>query len=200
MPKLTQKDGELRIYDGSTTNYYLQVLFTQGDFSAPLARPHVEEMLNMDRGNFDQHSQYYEGPDDPVLEPLGISFSAIIDSSLDNRVVTELFSGSTQVSTTNAAITDVPVTLTTSKASSTVRINGADVSTVAFGDSTKTCYNVEILWDQSGSDIGVKYNEVYFPPGEQTISESADAVTLSLNGMWYGSSSTIAAFTSGTSI
>ena len=90
--------------------------------------------------------------------------------------------------------------MVTTKGTSNVIVNQSAVSTVAFSDGSKVCYNVEILWDQSGEDIGVQYKEVYFPPREQTINEGVDAITVNMNGQWYGSATTIQAFTSGVSI
>ena len=201
MPKLSNKDGELRIYDGSTSRQYVQVLFTQGDFTGPLNRGRVEETLNMDRGNFDQNSAYYEGPDDAIMEPLPITFSAILDSSANNMVLVNVLSGISQFTSNNPTEFDAVCVLETTKGTSYVRVNGADVITKTLADSSKICFDVEILWDTvAGTTVGVQYNEVYFPPSEQSINEGVDNVTINMNGQWYGSGDTLAAFTSGVSI
>ena len=45
--KFTNKDGELRFYDGGTTNpYYMTVLFTNADINYPLGRSRPEEVLS----------------------------------------------------------------------------------------------------------------------------------------------------------
>lgn len=197
MSILTQKDGELRLYDGSTSKQYLQILFTQGDITFPLGRNKVEEMLNMDRGNFDSNASYHEGPDDPILEPLPYTLSCLVDDQAYTGVLEAIFSGVTTVGKVSA--TD-PVTLTTTKATSTLVIQNTDVSTVAFADPSKIALDAEILFDTSGTDIGWQHKEVYFTPGEQTIAEGTDGTVLNINGMWYGSSTTISAFTSGAAI
>ena len=63
-----------------------------------------------------------------------------------------------------------------------------------FRDAVKQAFFLEVLWD-GDNDYGVKYNEVYFPPGEQSIAESADGITLSCNGQVYGDVTRITAFT-----
>ena len=76
--KFTNKDGQLRLYDASVPSgaggssgspYYCRVLFTQGDLTFSMQREKVEEVLNMDRGNYDFRASYSEGPDDLILEP-----------------------------------------------------------------------------------------------------------------------------------
>jgi len=69
----------------------------------------------------------------------------------------------------------------------------------AFRDGTKLACNLEYKLDGS-TDIVWHYNEVYFPLDQQSLSEAEDGVTISLNGLCYGTVVRDTAFTSGTSI
>ena len=81
----------------------------------------------------------------------------------------------------------------------TVDGTAGGVQLSAFADTTKMTCNVEYLLDGS-TDICWHYNEVLFPLDQQSISEAEDGVTVSLNGMCYGTVVRDAAFTTGTSV
>ena len=194
-------DGELRIYDkgyrynaeGGETTHYLQVLFCEMDFSAPTTRPRTEERLIMNRGTFDTVAHYAEGPDDPRYAPIPITFSARLADTVDSRALSDLLSGAS-IGLANAA----------GGASRFVSWDGTttvDGNTLpSFRDSSKYAYRVELLYDTAGSDLGYRYEEVHFPPGQQTISESPDGLMISGSGTCYGDVTRITAFYSGTSI
>jgi len=194
-------DGELRIYDkgylystedGETT-HYLQVLFCEMDFSANTTRPRTEERLVMNRGTFSTDAHYAEGPDDPRYAPGALTFSARLADTTNSRALSDLLSGAS-IGLVNAA----------GGASRFVSYDGTttiDGNTLpAFNDSSKYSFRVELLYDTAGSDLGYRYEEVHFPPGQQTISESPDGLMLSANGQCYGDTTRITAFYSGTSI
>lgn len=188
------KDGEFRILDnnGTTTQpYYIEVLFTGADLSFPIAKPRPEEILNMDRSNFDSNSSYSLGADDPILEPQSFTITAKLDDTVNSTYLKQWVSGVTSINSH---------TLLTAKSTSQIYNGiGSKVTTPAFKDTRKMAYNVEVLWDGS-TDLGYKLCEVYFPPASQTISEAEDAVTISINGMIYGAIKTITSFTSGKKI
>jgi hypothetical protein len=66
-----------------------------------------------------------------------------------------------------------------------------------FKDMSYKCsYMVEVLYSGT-SNWGIRWDQVYFPPAEQTVTEAEDALTLSLSGMVYGGVTVIAAHTTG---
>ena len=197
--QFSNKDGELRFYDGGGTPYYFSVLFINADLTFPVGRARAEEIMTMDRGNYDQNASYREGPDDVILEPLPVTFSGMLDDTAKTNALIAFFSGVTTISSDNAAI-DQPVIVVTTKGTTTIKVQNASQNTVDFADGSKITTNMEVIWDTSGSDYGFKLNEVYFPPDQVTINETADGVTLTMNGLLYGSSTTKGSFTSGTSI
>ena len=197
--QFSNKDGELRLYEAGASNYYVSVLFTNADLTFPLGRPKVEEIMTLDRGNYDQNASYREGPDDVILEPLPVTFSGMLDDTGNTNVLVALLSGATQITSNNGALNDLALMLTT-KGTTTLNIGSTAISTVLFADSSKIAYNMEVLWDTAGSDYGFKLTEIYFPPDQQTINETADGVTLTMNGLFYGSAVTQTTFTSGTSV
>lgn len=185
----TGKDGELRVMDQglSGTTHYLKLLFTEMDFSAPTSRPRTDETLIMDRGNFNSDSHYIQSNDEPHMAPLAMTFSCKLADTENSRIISDWFSGITIM----AGSTQIY------SADGKTQIDS--VTLPGFADSGKQSYYVEI-WFDGTTDLGYKYNEVYFPPGEQTIAESGDGLTLSVNGQVYGDVTRIAAFAGNTAI
>ncbi len=190
--RFTAKDGELRIYDrqSSNTGYYIVVLFTNADMTFPIGRAKVEETLNMDRGNMNASAAYSEGPDSAITDPLPLSFSANMEDTTYTDYLRYWLSGTTLVNTH---------TLFTDKGNSSLTVGSTVVSTPSFADGSKMAYRVEVLWDGSNS-YGWDLREVYFPPDQQTITENEDSVVVNINGLCYGSVTTMTSFTSGTTI
>ncbi len=196
---LQGKDGELRFLDRGgisgadteSTTYYLSLLFCEMDFSGPLSRATTEETLMMDRGNFTTNAHYITGNDEPRYAPYPITFSCRLNDTVNTQIMADWLSGVSLIS--NAA------------SGSTLLYSWEGGSTIdgntlkAFQDAPKMSYRVEVLWDGT-SDFGMRYEEVYFPPQEQTITESADGVMLSGNGMCYGDVTRITTFQTGTSV
>jgi len=187
--ELQGQDGELRLYSrgaGGTT-YFLQVLFCEMDFTAPTSRPRTEENLQMNRNKFDTNAHYTLGPDNPRYEPIPISFSCRATDFMHFRSISDWLSGT---STPGSGAT----TLTSWKGHS-AGIDGnvlPEFSSIG-GDPQPMAYLTEILWDGS-KDYGWRGQEVVFTPGETTVTESADGVVVSANGMIYGDVTRITAF------
>ena len=191
------RDGQLRIIEkgdwgqgtfrtGST--WYLEVLFCGMDFSAPLERPKTEERIILNRNVFDSDAHYVQGSDDAKMAPLSLSFSCMVDDKKYSGMLHSVLSGATEI----------PMTAGVTKWASwdgSTTIGGISLPT--FADSTKQSYRVEVLWDGS-TDYGMRYEEVYFPPDQQTITESEDGLSISVTALAYGDVSRISAFTAGT--
>jgi len=201
---LQGKDGELRIYekgairgsDPSGTTYWLEVLFCEMNFSGPTSRPRTAETLIMNRGQFDTDAHYVEGVDDPRYAPLPVTFSCKLADTVNTTMLMDWL--------TAEGVGGVTVTNTASASSVVYSWDGSstiDGNTLAsFADPNKRSYRVEVLWDGSSNDLGYRWEEVCFKHGEQSISESADGLTLSVNGQCYGDVTRITAFYSGASI
>ena len=188
-----QRDGELRLVEhgNAGTTYYIEVLFTDGNLSGPVARPRTEEILYSDRGNVDSNAGYREAPAVSRLEPLPLTFSCRTASTANSEALTKWVSGVTTVRNH---------TLYSRKGKGTA-IPQISVALPGFKDSGKNAYMVEVLWSKSGTSyLGYRWDEVYFPPNEQTVTEGEEAVTLNLNGQIYGGVTNITAFTTATDI
>jgi len=210
---LQGKDGQIRIIErglaypaeGGSTTHYLEVLFCEMDFSAAISRPRTEERLIMDRGNFDTVSHYAEGDDAPRYAPIPISFSCRLADTVDTRALADLLSaaspGVVVAGTTVGA--RIPLNNAAGGTSYFVTFDGSTTidgnSLPAFVDSTKCSFRVEVLWDGT-TDLGYRFEEVYFTPSEQSITESADGLMLSGSGQCFGDVTRITAFQSGTSV
>ena len=181
------KDGELRIHDqgNSGTTHYISVLFTEMDFSGFTSRSRTEESLKMDRGQFSSDAHYVEGPDDPIYAPMPITFSARLADTSASTTFLDLVSGVTQIRGQTIYSRD--------DAGVSIQSNAVP----AFADSGKVSLDVEVLWDGPSQDWGFRYQSVYFTPGEQNLTESADGLILSCNGQVCGDVTRIVAFGTG---
>lgn len=69
---------------------------------------------------------------------------------------------------------------------------GTIFQTNAFTDTSKKCFNIELKFTEDtaaggGGPLMVRYKEVLFNQGDQTINEAADGVNMNLTGLIYGS-------------
>jgi hypothetical protein len=148
----------------------------------------------MDRGNMDSNASYSQGSDEPIMNPLPVKFSGKIDDTTYSHKLVRILGGVTKLSASTEAIT-----VQSTKGDSTVNIGGTAFSTPAFADASKICYNLEVKYDGT-TDFIYQLKEVYFPPDQQTITESENGLVLEANGLWYGSGGTISTFTTGKSL
>lgn len=164
---------------------YFEVAFASMDFSGPMGRQLQEEILVLDRNTMSAKGHYIKSADDPLYEPIPISFSAMIDDTYNKDAIMEALACGTPGSTywTGAG--------TTSKG--TTKNNGVHYNP-GFADTNKKCVNAQILWSGATYGIGMAFYECYFPADEITIAESEDAITLSANGGCYGVIETINGF------
>jgi hypothetical protein len=187
--KFTNKDAKIRLYDGTTpTPFYFEMCLDNGDVSAPIGIKKHEEILVLDRGLVDSCAHYIISNDAPVMEPLTVTFSAMINDSQKFLDFLDLVEGSTVSGNTTVTTKGTTVRQTVG---------------LSFFDTTKKCFNVEYKMGVTAGSINTityKLNECYFDLAEQTFAEAEDAVTLSLTGMCYGTIVRAADFTSGTDI
>lgn len=182
--KFTNKDGELRLYDGSAVPFFLTVLFAGGDFSGPLGPPRVQEILVLDRQRMDAHAHYVEGSDADLLEPAPISFSALLhDGEACGHMLDWLAGGPVNAHD-----------LATTKGAA--RRDGTH-DNPAFADAGKKAFNLEFRLDGERPMVW-RYTEVYFPLSECQIQESSEGVLVNLRGWCYGEIGRGAEFTAGT--
>ena len=193
MGKKTNRDAKLRLYDGTGTPYYLEVDLDMGDFNGPLGAPRQDEELVLNRGRMDSNAHYVKGPDDKILEPVPVSFSVMIRD--DAQTINTLDwlkagqdGGTTQVNSN---------TIATTKADT--QRDGSN-NNPAFADSNKLTSNIEYLIETGGTDLGLKYAEVFFPLEQQNLTEGEDGISLQLNGLCYGTITRITSFTSGNDV
>lgn len=193
MSKLTNRKGKIRLYDSTATPWYIQLELDSGDLSGPIGTPRNEEILVLNRGTMDAYGHYIKGPDDKIMEPVGLTFSVLVrddtqTTNLLNWLKAGQDGGATQV---NAH------TLTTTKAD--YQRNGAN-NNPAFADTNKLAFDVLYLMETGATDLGFKYGEVFFPLDQVQIAEAEDGITLTLNGQVYGTITRITAFTAGTNV
>ena len=190
--KNTKQNAKIRLYDGAETPYYLELDLDPGELSGPAGAPLTEEILVLDRGNMTADAHYIEGPDDKLMEPVPVTFSAVITDAAQTVYLLDWLAAMND----NLATTVNGNTLTSTIGDS--QRNGA-VNNPAFADANKEVCNIEYLITMSGADLGWKYMEVRFPMDQIQISEGDDAITVSLNGMCYGTITRLTGFTAGTS-
>ena len=200
------KDGELRLYDATATPNFINILFMDAGFTAPLGRPRYEERLVLDRGTHATLSgsvktHYIKSSDEAMMAPLDLSFNFRWTNAEPN------YSKFRQALNVDIAATWKVGTVTwvTTKGTSTI-LNSAktpvSVTTPIFTDGRKRTVNVEVLWTDpiSGgvSDAGIRWREVHFPPDAQRLTENEDSVMIACAGRIYGDIQVISAFSAGT--
>jgi len=190
----TNKPGLIRLYDSASTPVYLQLKFDLGDANFPMGTPKTEEKLMLHRGNMNSDSHFVEGSDEPMMESVAVTFSLHLEDTSHTGYVLDWIDamndgGSTQVNSH---------TLETDQADT--KRDGTN-DNVAFADSNKLTCKVEVIFDTSGTDMHWEISGVYFAADQQGVGEAEDAVTLSLNGMCYGTIvHDTSAFTEGTDV
>lgn len=190
------KDGTLRLYDGTLQSpFFLEIFFTEGNFSAPEGRARPEELLILNRGKIDANAHYIDGPDDVILNPLELTFSILLDEAKNKTKLRQAFN----LDHLSTWLVGSNTWLTTKATSSVLSGAAVSVTTPAFADARKRTVDVEMLWaDPDGAgNIGRKYAETYFPAERVTITESEDGVRVAATGLVYGAVSEITAFTTG---
>ncbi|MCK9326040.1 MAG: hypothetical protein M0P69_11170 [Bacteroidales bacterium] len=197
--KFTNKQGKIRLYDGSTTPFYLEIDFDAGDFSGPMGIPKTEETLVLDRGNMTADAHYVEGSVTKVMEPVAVSFTGAVTDDTQSGLLLdwmEQLSNGDSASPVKSSGTVNSNTLTSTQGD-TQRdgVNGNPL----FADGTKMTCNIEYRLD-STTDIVFHYNEVLFPLDGLSISEAEDGVTIAFAGLCYGTITRDTAFTAGTSV
>ena len=159
---------------------YFDVGFSNMDFTGPLGRKKVEEILVLNRGKYDADGHYIEGSDEPVYEVLELSFSAALDDAVNKTYLQDALQCGDFDDSGGWTTTGVTTKGTTK--------NDGSVANPDFRDSTKKSVNIQIIFtaNSAGTDIGWAYYEVFFDPGAVTIEESEEAVTISATGGIYG--------------
>jgi len=193
---LQHRDGELRVYSGATSGakttgkYYIEALFVNAGFNAPVARTRPSETLVMDRGVYDANAEYRQGMDEEKLAPLPLSFEFKLIDDVTTQYLIRMLSGTSPLVVNGK-------TLRSTKGNSA--IDG--VSTPQFSDSKKIAWDVEVLWDTAGSTQGFKWCEIFFPGDQLMLTEGEDEVAIAAAGLVYGDVTRITtSFTSGTTV
>lgn len=184
--KFVNRNGSLRLYDGTATPYYLQLIFDNGDFTGPIGIAKTDEILVLNRGLMDANAHHIEGGDAKIMEPFDIKFSTIIEDTTITTYLLDLLEGGTVNS--NALVST----------NGDTQRDGVNDNPL-FTDTTKKTFNLEYRLDGS-TDIVWHYNECYFDLSKQSMSESEEGITLTLSGGCYGTVVRDAAFTAGADV
>ena len=190
------RDGELRIYEGSSPPSYVKVKFSQMNFTGPLGKPRPVDPIMVTVGG------YAHVPDaayeQTLYEPLPISWSCHLDDGTNTWKLRDAMCNPdlhTPWTVGGNAWTS------TKGQGSIILPDGNYVGTEPFFDVMKQAVDVEVLFTDlraaGGSAWGVRYSECYFPPQDSSYNESADAVEMQCRGLTYGNITVIGGFTSG---
>ena len=196
MASFAMMHGELRLYDSTAdTPFYVVVLFSEGNLTAPEGRGRPEETAIMDRGRIDSNYHYVMGTDEPIVEPLEISYSLRMQNV--TAAHDKLLAAHSNPRLAGTWAVDGDTWTTTATDHTIVSGTGSDITLAAFEDTKKFCVDVQILWTRGAVSTGRQYGAVWFDPAQLSLAESEDGVILTATGMVYGPVSTITSFTSG---
>jgi len=161
-------------------NQFFEVVFANMDFSGPLGRAKTPELLVLNRATMDSYAHYVEGSYQILFDPMNITFTALMDDTVNRVALKEaLFCG-------NPASTYWTATGTSTKGNS--MNDGVNVN-AQFVDTTKKTVNIFMIWEAhrtAGIDIGNAFYEVFFEMKDMFIKEDDDGVTLNCAGLCYG--------------
>ena len=200
------KRGELRIYSGVTSAgsagdlFYFKVGFVNMNFAAPNGRPRPEEIPVMDRGLIDTNAHHVQGLDDAIMAPQNVTFTADLDDTVNRDDLERALSNPERVSPWTVGGASFANTNGTSQIRNGF---GSLVSTPSPFDSEHDRVDLEVIWtggSPGSNDSGKRYAEVWFSPEQVNITESENNVQLAMTGFWYGSVSTISAFSPGSAV
>lgn len=200
------KRGQMNLVyqsDGAGGSYFFTIPFELMDMAAVAGRPRPDEIPVMDRGNLNAYAHHIQGPDTPIIQPVPLTFSCMIDNMF-NR--TNLL-----VALCNAPrITPWQVNgITLSNLNGTTQVyNGAGslVSTPLPYDTQQDRIAVEVLFrgdphaTPGSDDYGHRFNEVWFQPGAIRLVEAPDSYKFNVTGSIYGPISQITALSPGTNL
>lgn len=161
---------------------YFIIRFVQMDLSITSGRARTEETMIHDRGRGSSLSHYISGPDDPIIEPTELSFSARLDTSI-NRTALLL-----AIQCGNPAYDTAWDSAGTTTKGDTDLTNGdaSSFSIPSFDDSEKKTVCVQCLWEANSTKLGKALHEVYFPLEQNNMNEAEDSLMLALTGQVYG--------------
>lgn len=190
------KNGTLRLYEGTApTPFFLEFVYEAMDFTGAFAPARPDEIAVLDRGNHNVNGHYVQGLDDPVVEPIEVSFSCRLD---DTQLLTRL-EEALNVYGAASWVVDGDTWVTTKATTTRDAGDGSAVTTYAFADDwPKRTNDLVLLWTAAASDKGFRWNEILWPPEQQEIGEAEDAINVSLTGQCYGSTASLTALPDGT--
>ena len=191
--KVTAYNAKIRLYDSTATPLYLELDFDVGNFSGPIGTPRNEEKLVLNRGVAGTGMHYVKGDDYKVMEPVPVSFGYFLQDVVQQTYLYHWLLAM------NDGLTQTVNSHTLESTEADSQRDGSTANPV-FADTNKSTCEIEWLSNTGGTDFGWKYAGVYFPLDQQTFAEAESDITLTLNGMCYGTITAITAFTSGTSV
>ena len=193
MTKLTSRNAKIRLVDGTGAPWYLELDLDKGDFTGPLGVPRQEEKLVLNRGTMDAVAHYMQGADDKLMEPVNISFSAMLRDDAQTVNILDW------IKAMNDALATAVNSNTLVSTQADTQRDGANNNPI-FADSNKGTCNVEYLMETGVTDLGFKYAEVYFAEDQISLSESDEEIVISMTGRVYGTITRITDFTSGSDV
>ena len=209
MPRLTYsgRDGELRLYDNSGTAwfgggagsagtpYYHQVRFENLNFTGPAAKPRPPDPIVVTAGGY-VHVPDSEAYEAVFYEPLPFSFSCLINDI--DRI--KLRDALCNIDLKSPWTVGGKQWTSTKGKGSIIMPDGTFQGTRAFSDTKKVAVDMQLLFRnvQAVTSHGMNYEEIYVPPQDVEMTESADSIELSIKGLIYGDIDPITAFTTGT--
>ena len=194
MAKVTQRDAKIRLYDSTpTTPWFLELDFDVGNFTGPIGTPRQEEILVLNRGIAGSGMHYIKGDDHKLMGPVPISFGYFLQDVVQQTYLIHW------ITAMNNALAQ---TVNAHTLQSTHADSNRDGSTAnpAFADTNKSTCDICWLSNTGGTDFGWRYNGVYLPFDQQTFAEAEADITLSLNGLCYGTITAITAFPTGATV
>jgi hypothetical protein len=189
--------------DGAGGNFIYPIIFEGLDLNAVAGRPRPDEIPVMDRGNLNPYAHHVQGPDVPIIQPVALTFSCMIDNTFGRTNLLLALCNAPRTSPWQINGTNL-----SNVNGTTMVINGAGslVSTPLPYDTQQDRITVEVLFrgdphvTPGSDDYGHRFNEVWFQPGAIRLVEAPDSYKFNVTGSIYGPISQITALGTGTNL
>lgn len=189
----TLKEARIRLYDSTATPLYLQFTLDPGDFTAPIGVPRQEELLKLDRNNYNASAHYIITSDAALMAPVPVSWSfPVTDAAKTTNILAWIKAMNDGLST--------QVNSNTLETTETDSQRNGSVANAVFADSNKSTCIVEYVIEIGGTDLGWKYEGVWIPESECQLAEGEEETIISVSAMCYGTITQLTGFTSGTDV
>lgn len=175
----TATDAIVELIEPNSGQFY-EVVFEGMDLAAPEGKPRPEETPRLNRGILDTNAHHTQGLDDAIFVAQTLSFSAMLDSSVNKTALREALQCG------NPASKHWVLTGISTKGDSKLPagLDGTLINTPTFTDTNKKTVCMQVMFDDAtvGARGWREYPELFFDLVAIQLAEAPDGVAMRVTG------------------